>query len=211
MPLAPRAEIERIKREVSVQRLAEARGIKLRRSGKELIGLCPFHKDTSPSLNIDPKKNHWHCKGACGEGGDVIQWVMRAQGVSFKHALEILRRDVLPMTATSPGPPPKKATTVKLPPLIERSTDDKQLLETIVAHYHETLKESPEAQQYLVKRGLQSAEMLQHFRLGLPTGLKRGQPELRYFSVYNLADAATQPMQSARLGLPYHPTGCGSA
>jgi DNA primase len=53
------------------------RGIKLRRSGKELIGFCPFHDDKNPSLNIDPKKNEWHCKGACGEGGDVIQWVMR--------------------------------------------------------------------------------------------------------------------------------------
>jgi DNA primase len=52
------------------------RGIKLRRSGKELI-FCPFHNDKNPSLNIDPKKNQWHCKGACGEGGDVIQWVMR--------------------------------------------------------------------------------------------------------------------------------------
>ena len=45
---------ERIKREISVQRLAEARGIKLRRSGKELIGLCPFHDDTNPACNIDP-------------------------------------------------------------------------------------------------------------------------------------------------------------
>src|SRR5579863_617162 len=166
MPLAPREEIERIKREISVQRLAEARGIKLRRSGKELIGLCPFHKDTSPSLNIDPKKNEWHCKGACGEGGDVIKWVMRAQGISFSHALEMLRRDLVPMTATSPGPPPKKSTVPKLPPLIQHTADDKRLLEIVVAHYHETLKESPEAQQYLVKRGLQSAEMVQHFRLG---------------------------------------------
>ncbi len=48
---------ERLKREVSVERLAEARGIKLVRSGKELIGLCPFHDDHNPSLNIDPKKN----------------------------------------------------------------------------------------------------------------------------------------------------------
>jgi DNA primase len=95
----PDAVIERLKREVSVQRLAEARGIKLTRSGKELIGLCPFHDDHSPSLNIDPAKNVWHCKGACGEGGDVIQWVMRAQGVSFRHAVELLRADHLPLAA----------------------------------------------------------------------------------------------------------------
>jgi len=42
--------------------LAEARGIKLTRSGKELIGLCPFHDDRNPSLNIDPVANVWHCK-----------------------------------------------------------------------------------------------------------------------------------------------------
>ena len=66
--MSPRSE-GAVKREISVQRLAEAHGIKLRPSGKELIGLCPFHKDTNPSLNIDPIKNVWHCKGACGEGG----------------------------------------------------------------------------------------------------------------------------------------------
>ena len=77
-------EKERLKREVSIQRLAEARGIKLHRSGKELIGLCPFHDDRNPSLNIDPVKNVWHCKGACGEGGDVIRWVARSEGVSYR-------------------------------------------------------------------------------------------------------------------------------
>jgi DNA primase len=54
MPYVPPELKERIKREISIQRLAEARGIKLRRSGKELIGLCPFHQDRNPSLNIDP-------------------------------------------------------------------------------------------------------------------------------------------------------------
>ena len=91
---------------------------------------------------------------------------MRAQGVSFRRALEILPRDLLPTSPASAGPPPKKATTRTLPPLIARSTDDKRLLEIVVAHYHETLKQSPEAQQYLVKRGLQSAEMVKQFRLG---------------------------------------------
>jgi DNA primase catalytic core len=166
MPLAPREEIERIKREVSVERLAQARGIKLRRSGKELIGLCPFHQDTNPSLNIDPKKNTWHCKGACGEGGDVIQWVMRAQGVSFRHALELLRRDHLPMANVPPGPPPKRTVTTKLPALIEHNADDKKLLDTIVSYYQQRLKENPAAQQYLIGRGLKSSEMLEHFRIG---------------------------------------------
>src|ERR1700691_2114225 len=93
MPYVPAELKERIKREAAIRRLAEARGIKLRRSGKELIGLCPFHKDTNPILNIDPVKNVWDCKGACGEGGDVIKWVMRAEGISFTHAAELLKRN----------------------------------------------------------------------------------------------------------------------
>ncbi|HVR26749.1 MAG TPA: CHC2 zinc finger domain-containing protein [Candidatus Polarisedimenticolia bacterium] len=166
MPYVPPEMKERIKREVSIQRLAEARGIKLRRSGKELIGLCPFHKDTKPSLNIDPVKNVWDCKGACGEGGDVIEWVKRAEGVSFSHALELLKRDYLPSATTSASPPPKICTVPKLPPLFEPTIDDQKLLGVVVDYYHATLKQTPGAQQYLIRRGLQSAEMVEHFRLG---------------------------------------------
>ena len=165
MARIPDTVIERLKREVSVQRLAEARGIKLTRSGKELIGLCPFHDDHSPSLNIDPAKNMWHCKGACGEGGDVIQWVMRAQGVSFRHAVELLRADYLPLAA-EPIRPVKQSTVRTLPAPVAREADDRVLLLEIVDYYHETLKASPEAMKYLHSRGLQSAEMFERFRLG---------------------------------------------
>jgi DNA primase catalytic core len=166
MARIPEGEIERLKREVSIERLAEARGIKLKRHGADLIGLCPFHEDHSPSLVISPQKNLWNCLRACGKGGSVIDWVMRAEGVSFRHAVELLKQEHLPLAAKLPGPPPKKSTTVKLPPLAERTIDDKRLLESVVQHYHETLKETPEAQQYLVKRGLQSSEMVEQFRLG---------------------------------------------
>jgi DNA primase catalytic core len=166
MAYVPPEVKERIKREVSIQRLAEARGIKLRRSGKELIGLCPFHKDTKPSLNIDPVQNVWNCKGACGEGGDVIEWVKRIEGVSFSHALELLQRDYLPSAAASAGPPPRICTVPKLPPLFEPTIDDQKLLGIVVEYYHQTLKQTPGAQQYLMKRGLQSAEMVEQFRLG---------------------------------------------
>ena len=165
MPYVPPEVKERIKREVSVQRLAEARGIKLHRSGKELIGLCPFHDDHNPSLNIDPVKNVWNCKGACGEGGDVFLWVMRAEGVSFHHALELLKRDHFSLAA-GPIQPIKTSTVPKLPPLIDATADDKKLLGTVVNYYHRTLKDSPEAQRYLVKRGLESSEIIDRFKLG---------------------------------------------
>jgi DNA primase catalytic core len=165
MPYVPQDVKERIKREVSIQRLAEARGIKLTRSGKELIGLCPFHDDRNPSLNIDPAKNVWSCKGACGEGGDVILWVMRAEGVSFHHALEMLKREHFPLAA-GPIQPVKQSTVRKLPAPVTAEAGDRELLLKIVGFYQDAFNQSPEAQRYLESRGLKSAEMVERFRLG---------------------------------------------
>jgi DNA primase len=142
------------------------------RPGKELIGLCPFHKDTNPSLNIDPVKNVWDCKGACGTGGSVIDWVMRAEGISTRYALELLSRDLVPLASPSAAPPPKQSTVPKLPPLFAPTVDDQQALKIVVNYYHETLKnspDSPKAKQYLVQRGLESSEMIERFRLAFPT------------------------------------------
>ena len=69
MARIPDEEIERLKREVSLQRLVEARGIELSRHGADLLGLCPFHDDHDPSLIVSPKKNLWHCLGVCQTGG----------------------------------------------------------------------------------------------------------------------------------------------
>lgn len=60
MPRIPEETLEKIKREVSIQSLVEAKGIKLTPHGKNLIGLCPFHDDKDPSLVITPDKNLWH-------------------------------------------------------------------------------------------------------------------------------------------------------
>jgi DNA primase catalytic core len=164
MARIPENEIERLKREVSVERLAEARGIKLKRHGADLIGLCPFHEDHSPSLVISPKKNLWNCLGACRRGGDVIEWVMRAEGISFRHAVELLREDHFPLAAASR--PVKSSSVPKLPAPVSRDADDRALLLQVVSYYHETLKEMPEALKYLESRGLKSSEMIERFRMG---------------------------------------------
>jgi hypothetical protein len=90
MARIPDEEIERLKQEVSLERLAEGQGIELQRHGADLLGRCPFHDDHEPSLVISPKKNLWHCLGACQAGGTVIDWVMRTRGVSFRLAVELL-------------------------------------------------------------------------------------------------------------------------
>ena len=102
MARIPDGVIERLKEEVSVQRLAEARGVIFTRHGADLIGRCPFHEDKTPSLVVTPAKNLWHCLGACQVGGTVIDWVMRAEGISFRHAVELLQNDALPLVASAP-------------------------------------------------------------------------------------------------------------
>ncbi|GAC1541229.1 MAG: hypothetical protein NVS3B12_28670 [Acidimicrobiales bacterium] len=164
MARIPDEEIERLKAEVSVERLAEARGVMLRRHGADLLGLCPFHDDREPSLVISPGKNLWHCLGACGAGGSVIDWVMRAEGVSFRHAVELLRVDLVPVGS---GPPPKRASTRHLPSPVAADAADVELLAQVVGFYHEALKASPDAMGYLVRRRIDHPEALEHFRLGL--------------------------------------------
>lgn len=172
MPRIPDTELERLKQTISLQRLAEARGVELRRHGADLIGRCPFHDDKTPSLVITPAKNLWHCLGKCNAGGTVIDWVMRVEGVSFRHAVELLQNDHLPSlvaSASSPGAPvqPVKRTTVrKLAMPIERDVEDAKLLAQVVDYYHQALLQNPAALDYLQRRGLRSEEAIRTFKLG---------------------------------------------
>ena len=88
----PDSELERLKREVSLLELVRGAGVELKRHGADWIGLCPFHRDTNPSLVITPAKNLWHCLGACQAGGSVIDWVMRRQAISFRRAVDELHK-----------------------------------------------------------------------------------------------------------------------
>ena len=167
MARIPEHEIERLKSEVSVQRLAEAQGIKLERHGADLRGLCPFHEDHNPSLIITPSKNLWNCLGACGGGGSVIDWVEKSKGVSFRHAIELLRANHPSLTA--PGPIVRSRGTtaaVKIKTPFQTNVEDARVLQEVTDYYHATLKQSPEALKYLQSRGLGHPEMIDHFRLG---------------------------------------------
>lgn len=169
MARIPTAELERLKREISVQRLVESRGVKLARHGKDLLGLCPLHNDTEPSLVISPKTNLWNCLGACGKGGSVVDWVMASEGVSFRHAVEILREGVPVVSemVAAPQPPPKQTTTQKVDGFLDPQMSDAELLSAVVEYYHQALHESADGMAYLEKRGLGDEELVRHFKLGL--------------------------------------------
>lgn len=167
MARIPEADIERLKNEISLQRLVEAQGIELTRHGADLLGRCPFHDDRTPSLVVSPKKNLWHCLGACQTGGTVIDWVMKTRGISFRHAVELLRADH-PSLAAPVERVVSKGTTeaVKLETPFEVNADDQRVLRQVVDYYHEALKQSPEAMKYLQERGLTHPEMIGYFKLG---------------------------------------------
>lgn len=160
-------EIARLKTEISVERLIEAAGIVLQKSGKDKVGLCPFHDDHEPSMRVTPATNLWHCP-SCGAGGDVIAWVMKRRGISFRHAVEMLRDDSsLAAHAVGGGEitPIKQGRQRSLPAPVEFDADDRALLKQTVDYYHASLQQSPEALAYLQKRGI-TGEAVAHFQLG---------------------------------------------
>ncbi len=164
MPRIPDTEIERLRNEVSVERLVEASGVELKRGGKDMLGRCPFHKDDTASLVVTPGKNLWHCFG-CGVGGGPIDWVMKRRGVSFRHAVELLREGVVPLAAD--GAVLNNPRLRVLPPPVAFDADDQALLNQTVSYYHERLLATTEAQTYLAGRGLAHAELVAHFKLGV--------------------------------------------
>ena len=155
--------IQRLKDETDIVRLIESYGTKLkdRGTGGEMIGLCPIHDDKNPSLVVNRQKNVWNCLGACGKGGDVIQWVMHAEKASFRHAVELLRDG-----ATGTGGGKKFTTERKLDCPLATDADDQALLTSVVDYYHERLKQSPPALDYLQSRGITSSEAVDTFKLG---------------------------------------------
>ena len=91
MPRIPEEEIERLKKEISLVALVEARGVQLTGSRHNLVGRCCLHDDKTPSLIVDGEKGVWHCFGACQTGGSVIDWIMKAEGVAFRTHAECIR------------------------------------------------------------------------------------------------------------------------
>ena len=109
MARIPEDELERIKRDTDLVKLVQSRGIELKKHGyRNYIGRCPFHDDEEPSLIITPAKGLFHCMG-CGSAGNAIQFVQKHDGVSFRHAFEILSEGK-GLLVESPGPVKRSST-----------------------------------------------------------------------------------------------------
>jgi DNA primase catalytic core len=159
MARIPPDELERLKAGVSVERLVEASGVALKAVGQDLHGHCPFHEDREASLVVTPAKNLWHCFG-CQIGGGPIDWMMKSKGVSFRHAVELLREGEIDLPAAKHGTVRALVTPVRF------DADDAALLVETISYYHERLKQSPEALRYLTKRGINDQALIERFQLG---------------------------------------------
>ena len=94
---------EQILRRIDVAAVV-GRYVALKRAGRELVGLCPFHDEKTPSFSLSPTKGIYHCFG-CGAGGDIFTFVQAINGVDFRAAVDILA-DEVGIRAGTDGPVP---------------------------------------------------------------------------------------------------------
>jgi len=165
MPRLPEEEIDRIKRQTDLVALVRSRGIELHKHGsKDFAGKCPFHQDDAPSFIVSPDKGIYHCMG-CGAAGNAIQFLGKFDGVSFRHAFEILNAGPAAFSAPT-DTPLKKATVPRLEAPVRADIGDAELFAQVVDYYHERLLATPGALDYLASRGLRHEEAIKRFRLG---------------------------------------------
>ena len=121
--------------------------VKLRKQGSAHVGLCPFHAERSPSFQVIPGRNFYHCFG-CGKHGDAFAWLMEREGMTFPEALEQLAR----------------AAGIDLPERRERPTAEVDLetrmrsaLEAAQSYFEAQLTRHEGARSYLKDRGYEGA------------------------------------------------------
>lgn len=134
--------------------------VKLRKSGKNYTGFCPFHPNTrTPSFVVFPDSGTWRCFGACNEGGDVFKFVMKKEGWDFPEALRRLaERAGVELEPRSRGEAAADEAHVRL----------RELLEAAVTFYRHHLLETPEGAPvlgYLHGRSL-ADPILETFEIG---------------------------------------------
>ncbi|MFP1727462.1 CHC2 zinc finger domain-containing protein [Lonsdalea quercina] len=161
------AELARLKREVSLLSVVQHQGHRLKKQGDDSHAcLCPFHQEKTPSCVITPSKNLYHCFG-CGASGSVLDWLQHTEKLTYPQTLVRLRELAGTASSLAAGPALVSASpTVARTPLADLDDDGQALLHQVIDFYHHNLLDNPEAQQWLVSRGLTHPDLISHFRLG---------------------------------------------
>jgi DNA primase len=141
-----------------------SRYVSLKSAGQNMKGLCPFHKEKTPSFSVNPSRGFFHCFG-CGKGGDVFTFLMEIEGISFPEALKMLGDELgIDVSAgRAERPEPQAATTIS-------KTEMLRIHEMARRFYYQQVKENPLAVDYFKQRGLKP-EIVREFSLGYaPSG-----------------------------------------
>ncbi len=154
--------------------------VSLKKTGRNYLGLCPFHAEKTPSFTVNEERGLFHCFG-CGAGGTVFTFLMRADRVEFPEAVEILaRRAGVRLPERSAGDPSG-----------EQRQQLVQLNEMAQRYFRQAFQSAGgmPARQYLEKRGL-SAAIIERYGLGFcppsGAGLARGLPAKSHQSAIGL-------------------------
>ncbi|HEY2525173.1 MAG TPA: DNA primase [Candidatus Binataceae bacterium] len=132
--------------------------VRLKRAGRNFVGLCPFHNEKTPSFSVNPERGFFHCFG-CGAGGTVFNFVMRTEGLSFPEAIESLARRygvALPERGGDAGPGAGER---------DAALRANQTAAEFFAHVLWKTPDGAAAREYLAGRGV-AAETARTFMLG---------------------------------------------
>lgn len=162
-------EIETIKRSHDLKAVIESYGVKLRKKGANYVGLCPFHKEKTPSFTVNPKTSLYHCFG-CNAGGDVIGFICKKDGISFREAVEKLRGRG--PVARGQGKAKSKDNSDPASGIVHpaSSINRTHLLNRVVSFYHKTFCEDPRAREYMRSRGITDNVIFSDFTIGYSNG-----------------------------------------
>jgi len=148
---------EQIRSRMDIAQLI-GRYIKLKPAGQNLKGLCPFHKEKTPSFTVSPAKEVFHCFG-CGKGGDIFAFIMEMEGISFPEAMQRLADEtgvaISGRQYTAPGPGQNH---IAKPEALK-------IHEIAALYFYNQIKNNPKAIDYFKARGLKP-ETVKEFRLG---------------------------------------------
>ncbi len=149
---------DEIKARIDIVDLISQSGVKLRKSGRNYTGFCPFHANKhTPAFVVWPETGTWRCFGECNEGGDIFKFVMKKEGIDFREALRRL--------ATQAG--------VELPTYRTEAPEQKEahenlrkLLEDALIFYAGQLRQNPTVLTYLREKRKLSEATIERFGLG---------------------------------------------
>lgn len=165
--MIPEEKVREVAERISIVEVV-SEYVQLRRSGGNFLGLCPFHGEKTPSFNVNPAREIFHCFG-CGAGGNAFSFVMKMEGLSFPEAVKLLAR--------------KSGIEIEerqLTPAEKKSVDERQQFQRInelaTAYYRSILEkggEGAQARQYLARRAVENG-ISEAYRLGFAPDRRDG-------------------------------------